>query len=102
MYHLLVDPLLDESHVFSAIGQDIFDNSFQECLGQGHVVAEIIESHFRLDHPELREMSGRVGILRSESWPKGIYLSEGAGEGFYLKLAAHGQVSWTMEEIFGV
>src|SRR5262249_10719395 len=76
-------------------------DSFQECLRQIHVVIQVVEGHFRLDHPEFGQMPGRVRILGTKRWPKRVHLAQGRGEDLRLKLAADRQVRGTAKEIAG-
>ena len=50
--------------------------ALQERLGEVHVVVQIGEGDFGLDHPELGEVPRRVRVLRPERRPEGVDLGQ--------------------------
>src|SRR5208337_5093672 len=86
---------LDEAskklQILTAVVEDHSDQFLDESLCHIHVVLKVVESHFRLHHPELGKMSAGIGILRPESGTEGIYFPEGQSINFGLKLTAHGE-----------
>ena len=97
--HRLVDPLVEELHVFRAFFQHVAENAFQQPFGQFHVAPEVAKGHFRLDHPELGQVAGRVAVLGAEGRAKGVRLAQRTGERLGLELAADGQIGRPVEEI---
>ena len=57
---LFLQTLAQEQQIVHAMLQSITDQVFQKVLRQIHVIFQIIESNFRLDHPEFRQMPGRI------------------------------------------
>ena len=98
----LVHELVEKCHFLRRVFQDITDDVFQHAFRQNHIVLQIREAHLRLDHPELRRMTGGVGIFRPEGGAEGINVAEGKGIGFRVKLSAHRQVGGLSEEILAV
>ena len=81
--------------------QGVLDEVFHELLGELHVVVDVVEGHFRLDHPELREVARGVGVLRPEGGAEGVDLAHGGGAELALELAAHGEAGLLAEEVLG-
>ena len=77
----LVDALIEELHVFFAIAKHILADSLQEPFRQIHVVGQFVESHFRLDHPELRGVPGGVGVFGAKGGAESVDVRQRAGEG---------------------
>ena len=63
----------EEFKIVHAVGECIVDAVFDEVLGEVHVVGDVIECHFGLDHPELRKVAGSVGVFGAESRAEGVY-----------------------------
>src|SRR5207248_10913369 len=59
---------------------------------QIHIALQIAKGHFRLDHPELRRVASRIGILRAEGGAESVDVGESASEGFAFQLPAHRQI----------
>ncbi len=98
----LVDELVEEGHLLGRIFENIVDDVFQHVLGQFHVVLEVSEGDLGLDHPELRRMPGRVGILRPEGGTEGVDFVEGHGEGLAVELAGNRQVCGPSEKVLRI
>ena len=77
--HRLVDPLVEELHVFVAIGEHVADDPLQKPLGERHVVGELEERRFGLDHPELGQVPRGVGVLRAKRRAERVDLAERSG-----------------------
>src|SRR5438270_9303983 len=87
VYHTLqrgnrgwIDALGEEFHVFAAAFEHVAENSLQKRLGEVHVVLQLIEGHFRFDHPELSKVARRVGVLRAKRRTERVHLANRAGE----------------------
>ena len=90
---------VEEIHLLRSVLKHITDNVFDHGLSQFHIVFQIRESAFRLDHPEFRSMTGRVGIFRTEGRTEGVDVAESLGKGFAVQLAAHRKIGRFPEEI---
>ncbi len=66
-----------EVDVVGTMFEGISDAVFYEFLGEVHIVLNLVERHFRLNHPELRKVAGRVGVFGAESRPERVDASEG-------------------------
>ena len=94
-----VDALVEELHVLVATAQRVPEDAFDECLGQRHVVLQIVKRHLRFDHPKLGEMAGGVGVLGTKRRAEGVDFAQGAREDFGLQLATDGQEGRAVEEV---
>ena len=83
----------------AALLQHVAEDPLEEPLGQVHVVVELEEGHFRLDHPELGQVPRGVGVLGAERGAEGVDLAQRAGEDLGLQLAADGQIGGPLEEV---
>ena len=72
----LVHETVEELHFFRCMLHNVADDIFQHCLSKLHIVLQISESDFRLDHPELCCMAGGVGIFCTEGRSKGVDIAE--------------------------
>ena len=93
--------VVEELQVVHAVVQGVLDEVFHELFGEFHVVVDVVEGHFRLDHPELREVARGVGVLRPEGGAEGVDLAHGGGAELALELAAHGEAGLLAEEVLG-
>ena len=75
----LVHKLVKEIHLLRRVLQHIADHMLEHCLRDYHVVRQVRKRHLRLNHPELRRMSGRIGIFRPESRTECIYVLKRKG-----------------------
>ena len=57
--------VVEELDVVVAVVQRILHQVLDEVLGEVHVVVDVVEGHFRLDHPELGEVARGVGVLQA-------------------------------------
>ena len=95
----LVDPLVEELHVFRAFFQHVAEDAFQQPFGQFHVAPQVAKGHLRLDHPELGQVAGRVAVLGAEGGAERVGLAQRAGERLGLELPADGQIGRPVEEV---
>ncbi len=94
-----VDEAVEEFQLFRGIFKHVADDVLQHIFRQVHVVLQIRKCDLRLNHPELRRMARRVGILRAESGTEGIDVAESLGESLAVQLAGYGQVRGLAKEI---
>ena len=73
---LLVIVLGEELDVVATVVEDIADAVFYKFLGQVHVVGDVIEGHFGLNHPEFRQVALGVGVFGAEGGAEGVYLAD--------------------------
>ena len=97
----VVDPLVEELHVFGALRQHVAEDALEKRLGQVHVVGQLEERHLRLDHPELGQVPRGVGVLGAKRRAEGVDLAQRAGEDFGFKLSADGEERRAVEEVLG-
>jgi len=64
-----------------------------------HVGREVGEGHLRLNHPELGQVPGRIGVLGTEGGPKRVDVSQGACVRLGIELSRHGQVGRSTEKV---
>ena len=82
--------------------EGVSDAEFEIGLGALHVVFEVGEGEFRLDHPEFGEVARGVGVFGAECGAKGVNIGEGAGHDFPFKLARNCEESGFAKKILGV
>ena len=99
---VLVHVLGEELQIVAALGQHGVEDVLQHGFGQGGVVFQIGEGHFRLHHPELGQVAAGVGVFGAEGRAEGVDLGQGAGVGFDVQLAGHGQEGLLAEEVLVV
>ena len=95
-------PVVEELDVVITVLEGVLHKMLDEVLGKVHVVVNVIEGHLRLDHPELGQMAGSVGVLRTECGTEGVDLSQRSGSELALELAAHCEACLLPEEILGI
>ena len=96
---LLIKHIIQELHVVHAILQRPTYAIFDELLGQLHIIRNIVERDLRLNHPELRQMTRRIGILGTERRTERIDLSQGRRRQLALQLSGNRQAGLLPEEI---
>ena len=87
----LVNHFVEELQIVLTILKSPVYTILDEVLGQVHVVVDVVEGHFGLNHPELSQMTRRVGIFSTESRTKRIDGSQCSSSQLSFKLATHGQ-----------
>ena len=88
-----------EVDIILAVFQSVADTVFDEVFGKVHIVGDVEESYFGLDHPELRQVARSVGVFCTESRTEGIDSTEGRSTKLAFKLTAHGQCRGLAEEV---
>ena len=97
LVHKLVEEFQFFRRMLHHVGNDIADH----FLGQRHVVKQIGEGDFRLDHPEFRGVALGVALFRAEGRAEGIDVAEGGAEGFHVQLAGNRQAGGLAEKVLG-
>ena len=59
-YQPLIEHVIQELHIIGTVIQSPFHTVFDKLFRQIHVIRNIIECHFRLNHPELGKMTGGI------------------------------------------
>ena len=98
----LVDEFVEKVHFLGGVLQNVGDDILDHGLGQLHVILQIGEGDFRLDHPEFGGMAGGVGVFRAEGGAEGVDVAESHGEGLGVELAGNGQVGGLAEEVLRI
>ena len=99
---LFVEVLGEELDVVAAVVESVLNAVFHKLLGKVHIIGDVVERHFRLYHPELREMAGSIGVFSAECRTEGVDRTEGGSTEFAFELTADGESRRLAEEIFGV
>ena len=95
----LVVEAVEEGHVLGAGFEDVGEDAAQEVLGQLGQAVQIAEGDLGLDHPELGEVAGGVGVFGAEGGAEGVHVGHGLGEDLGLQLAADGEEGGAAEEV---
>src|SRR5258705_5392738 len=90
---------LEQFQLFTSILQNSRGNVGQHSFGQCEHIFKASKSHFRLDHPELCQVSPGFGFLCSKRRTKTVNLAKGSGSRFVVKLARLRQVRLLAFEI---
>ena len=96
---LLVEHVVQELDVILAIVQSPLYAILDELLCQLHVVENIIEGHFRFNHPELGQVARCIGVFGTESRSERIDLSQSCSSQLTLQLSGNRQAGLFAEEI---
>ena len=96
---VLVDVLGEERHVVGPLVEHGAEQILEEVLGQVGVVVQVGEGDFRLDHPELGEVAGRVRILGAEGRPERVHPVERQAVRLDVELPGDGQARRLAEEV---
>ncbi len=99
---ITVYTLCEEFHVVSTFFKHRPEDIFQHCFSQACNIIQIRERHFRLQHPEFRQVTAGVGVFSTEGWAESIDLRQCAGVGFTVELARYRQEGLFTKEIFVV
>ena len=94
----LVHKGIEELNLLRRIFHDIADDVFQHILRKDHVILQICKSNLRLDHPELRRMTG--GVFCTESRSEGVDIAERLRIHLSVELSAHRQIRLFSEKVF--
>ena len=63
--------------------------------------SQLVEGHFGLDHPELGQVAGGVGVLGPERGAEGVDPAQRHGRQFAFELARYGEVGLLAEKVLG-
>ncbi len=92
----------EEVDIVAAVVEDVLYAVFYELLGEVHVVGDVVECHFGLNHPELREVARRERTLGAERGAEGVDCTEGRGAKLALELSADGECGGAAEEVLAI
>ena len=98
-HQALVDVLVEERHVVGALFEHRLRRELEKPFRQVGIVVQIGECDLGLDHPELGEMAGGVGVLGAERRAEGVDLGEREAVGLDVELARYGQERLAAEEV---
>ena len=90
---------LQEDKLRHRLVEHLLHDGLEEVLLQVHQLLKVTEADLRLDHPELRRMGLRVGILSAEGRAKGVDALVRHGVGFALQLTGDRQGRRMAEEV---
>ena len=93
---------VQERHFLGRLGQNMADDVFEHVLCQRHVVKKVGKGNFRLHHPELGGMAGRVALFSPEGGAKGINIAKRHTEGLHIELAADGQAGLLAKKVLRI
>ena len=82
----IIDAVVEELHVVGTLVQKVSENRLQEPFGQVRVVGQVGKRNLWLDHPELGEVAGGVGVFRPERRAEGVDLGQRTGVRFHIQL----------------
>ena len=57
---LVVISVIEELDILAAVVESVLNEVFDELLSKVHVVLDVVESHLRLDHPELSKVAWSI------------------------------------------
>src|SRR5690606_32848652 len=80
------DVALEEFELARSLADHSLYHFGQELFRQHHVFGELHEGHLGLDHPELREMSPRLALLRPKRGSEAIDFPERSGSCLHVEL----------------
>ena len=97
---VFIHALGEELHVVRTLFQYRFEDVLEHRFRQAGNVVQVGEGHFRLQHPEFRQVAAGVGVLGAEGRAEGINLRQRTGVGLAVQLAGNGQERLFTEEVF--
>ena len=92
--------VVEEPEVFHAVVQGPLNQEFHKFLGQFHVVIDVVEGHFRFNHPELRQVARGVGVLCPEGGAESVDFTYRRGSQLAFQLAGNREGGLLPEEVF--
>ncbi len=95
----LIKHVIEELHIVGTVVQSPLYTIFDEIFRQVHIVRNIIERHFRLNHPELCQVAGSIGILGTERRTECIDGSQCSSGKFAFQLSGNSQAGLLSEEV---
>ena len=99
-YRVAVYALGEEFHVVRTLFQHRFEDIFQHRFRQTCNIIQVGERHFRLQHPEFRQVTAGVGVFGTEGRAKGVDFRQRAGVRFAVELTGYGQEGLFTKEVF--
>ena len=88
--------------LIGAMFKHVRNHVLKHCLGDIHILCQVAKSHLRLNHPKLRRMTTRIGVLGTKCRTKGIHIAKGHGKVLSLKLTGNRQMRGSIKEILRV
>ena len=95
----LINEGIEEVHFLRCVLKNITDHVFQHSLRQLHIILKVCKCTLRLDHPELRCMTGGVGIFCTECRSECVNVTECLCISLSVQLSAYGKVCLLSEEV---
>ena len=95
----LVEHIVQELHIIRTVIQRPFHTIFNELFCQVHIVSNVVESHFRLNHPELCQVAGSIGVFSTECRTECIDSTHRRSSQFTFQLAGYSQTCLLAEEV---
>ena len=99
LYQARVYHLVEEGQVVPAIIQRPLHAVLDELFFQVHQFVQVGKGHLGLNHPELGQVTRRVGVLGTESRPERIDGAQGSGCQLAFQLAGHRQAGLLAKEV---
>ena len=84
----LLNPFIEKRKVFQTVVEHITNRKLQKFFRQDHGVFEVIEGHFRLDHPEFRQVARRIAVVSAKRGAERVDLRKRQGKYLAFQLAA--------------
>ena len=94
-----IEHIVQKFDIVHAVVQSPLYTILDELFRQLHIVQDIIESHFRFDHPELGQVTRSIGVFRTESRAECINLSQSRSGQFTFQLSGNSQARLFAKEI---
>ena len=91
--------LFKEIHIVSVVLYNVLKTEFNVVLSACHIVFNCGKNDFRFNHPKFAKMSSSMRVFSSESWSKGVAISQTYSEGFNVKLTTNTKESCFTEHI---
>ena len=95
----VVDPLGEELHVGRTLLEHLGKHGLEQVFGQRRVVVDVGKGDLRLDHPELGQVPGGVGVLGAEGRAEGVDVLQGQAVALHVQLAGYGEEGLLAEEV---
>ena len=99
LYQTLVKHIIQELHIIGAVIQSPLYAELDEFFRQVHVIGNVIERNFRLHHPELSQVTGGIGVFRTERRPERIDSAQRRSGKFTFQLTGNRQTRLLSEKI---
>lgn len=96
---LFEDVFVEELKIFVAVLEDVLNTELDVGLSNSHVVFQLGEGHFGLNHPKFGQVSGSMTHLRTESGTEGVNIGHRTGEGLDCKLSRDSKEGLSGEEV---